>query len=166
MESSAVLVGLGSSQRVLSPLHIDAVPKSGSRAILLRESRRKPAGSLRAEDVVRGYRNPSEVERVLRGLKGIDLGVRPIRRHKEETVRGHIFLCLSADYVERPLRAELIEDEESAGDRRRSDPPRAARISREGRRKKALHGGEGGFVLHGFKTLSAEARPARSTCAT
>ncbi len=107
-----------------------------------------------------GYENPSQVERVFRGLKGIDLGLRPIPHHKEETVRGHTFLCLSAYCVERRLWEAsaplLFKDEESAEDRRRRDPPAPGEISRKGQREKASRTDEDGFELPGFETLSAE----------
>ncbi len=48
-------------------------------------------------------------------------------------------------------------DEQFAEDRLWRDPPAPARTSEKGRPKKALRTGEGGFKLHSFKMLSADA---------
>ncbi len=87
----------------------------------------EPAGSLRAEDTVRVNTNPSQVERVIPGLMGIDPGVRPIYPYKGETARGRIVLCVSAYSVERRLREASapfrLDDEDSVEGRRRPYPP-------------------------------------------
>jgi hypothetical protein len=120
----------------------------------------EPACSLSAEDAVRGYKSLSQVERAFRCLKGIDLRVRPIHHHKEKTVRGHIFLCLLAYYVEwhlrRALAPLLFEDEQlpqAAGCR---DPVAKAETSQQARQKKASRTSADGFELHSFETLFSE----------
>jgi Transposase DDE domain len=73
------------------------------------------AERLAAPDVVRAYKRLSRVERAFRGLKAVDLAVRPIHHHTEPRVRAHIFLCLLAYYVqwhlERAWAPLLFRDE-------------------------------------------------------
>lgn len=120
----------------------------------------EPASSLSAEDTVRGYKSLSRVERAFRCLKGIDLRVRPIHHYKEETVRGHIFLCLLAYYVEwhlrRALAPLLFEDEHLPQARADRDPVVKAEISEVARQKKASRTSSEGFELHSFETLFSE----------
>ena len=120
----------------------------------------EPASSLSAEDAVRGYKSLSQVERAFRCLKGIDLRVRPIHHHKEETVRGHIFLCLLAYYVEwhlrRALAPLLFEDEHLPQARAQRNPVVKAEISEQARQKKASRTSSDGFDLHSFETLFSE----------
>ena len=75
-----------------------------------------PAERLEAPDVVRAYKRLSRVERAFRGLKAVDLQVRPIRHHTEPRVRAHILLCMLAYYVqwhlERAWAPLLFRDEE------------------------------------------------------
>ena len=74
------------------------------------------AERLDAPDVVRAYKRLSRVERAFRGLKAVDLQVRPIRHHTEPRVRAHILLCMLAYYVqwhlERAWAPLLFRDEE------------------------------------------------------
>ena len=74
------------------------------------------AERLAAPDVVRAYKRLSRVERAFRGLKAVDLQVRPIHHHTEPRVRAHIFLCLLAYYVrwhlERAWAPLLFRDED------------------------------------------------------
>ncbi len=53
------------------------------------------------------YKDLSQVERVFRSLKSVDLKVRPIRHHLEKRVRAHVFLCMLAYYVEWHMRQAL-----------------------------------------------------------
>ena len=75
-----------------------------------------PAERLDDVGVVRAYKRLSRVERAFRGLKAVDLQVRPIHHHTEPRVRAHIFLCLLAYYVrwhlERAWAPLLFRDEE------------------------------------------------------
>jgi hypothetical protein len=74
------------------------------------------AERLEAPDVVRAYKRLSRVERAFRGLKAVDLAVRPIHHHTADRVRAHILLCLLAYYVqwhlERAWAPLLFRDEE------------------------------------------------------
>ena len=65
---------------------------------------------------VKNYKSLSKVEFAFRCYKMIDLKVRPIYHYKSERVKGHIFLCMLAYYVEwhmkEKLKSMLFEDEE------------------------------------------------------
>jgi len=120
----------------------------------------EPAGRLTAEDVVRSYKNLSQVEQAFRTLKSLDLLVRPIRHHTEEHVRAHIFLCTLAYYVEwhmrKVLAPVLFEDEELEADRKQRDPVKPAQPSISVKRKKAVKHTTDGFPVHSFRTLIEE----------
>lgn len=60
-----------------------------------------------SEDVVRAYKDLSKVERAFRSIKTIDLKVRPIHHWLDERIRGHVFLCMLAYYVEWHMRQKL-----------------------------------------------------------
>jgi transposase len=55
--------------------------------------------NLPAEQVVLSYKGLSQVERAFRGLKTIDLDIRPIHHRRARRVRGHVLLCVLAYYV-------------------------------------------------------------------
>ncbi len=65
---------------------------------------------------VKNYKSLSKVEEAFRCYKTIDLNVRPIYHWKSDRVKGHIFLCMLAYYVEwhmkEKLKSMLFEDEE------------------------------------------------------
>lgn len=63
-----------------------------------------PKEAMSDEKAVLTYKRLSRVERAFRTLKGIDLQVRPIYHRLEHRVRGHLFLCMLAYYVEWHLR--------------------------------------------------------------
>ena len=75
-----------------------------------------PEDRMDDDDIVRSYKNLSNVERAFRSLKAIDLMVRPIRHRTENRVRAHIFLCMLAYYVQwhmkETLRPLLFSDED------------------------------------------------------
>ena len=123
---------------------------------------------LTAEDTVRTYKSLSQVERMFRTLKGIDLLVRPIRHRTEDRVPAHIFLCMLAYYVEwhmrRALAPILFEDHELPEMRKHRDPVLAAKPSDSAKAKKRTLRTEDGLVVHSFETLIAElASRGRST---
>ena len=115
---------------------------------------------LSAEDTVRTYKSLSQVERVFRCLKGIDLLVRPIRHRTQTRVPAHIFLCMLAYYIEwhmrRALAPILFEDEELLTDRKRRDPILPAKPSESVKKKKRSHKTVDGLPVHSFDTLMAE----------
>jgi hypothetical protein len=112
---------------------------------------------LSTEDAVRGYKSLTNVERLFRSLKGIDLMVRPIFHHLEERVRGHIFLCTLAYYVEWHMRKSLApilyEDEEAEKLRTSRDPVLPAKPSSSAKTKKKTHLTPDGLTVHSFDTL-------------
>ena len=69
-----------------------------------------------AAQTVRAYKGLSKVEQAFRCLKTIDLKVRPIYHYLDHRVKGHIFLCFLAYYVEWHMRNALatilFEEEE------------------------------------------------------
>ena len=120
----------------------------------------EPAERLSAEDVVRSYKNLTQVERAFRSLKGIDLLVRPIWHHTEEHVRAHIFLCMLAYYVEWQMRKALapllFDDEELDGNRKKRDPVKPAQPSASAKKKKSLRLTSEGLIVQSFDTLLME----------
>jgi transposase len=60
-----------------------------------------------SEDVVRTYKDLSKVERAFRSIKTIDLKIRPIHHWLDERIKGHVFLCMLAFYVEWHMRQKL-----------------------------------------------------------
>lgn len=129
----------------------------------------EPKKWLSTEDVVRGYKGLSQVERVFRCLKGLDLRIRPIFHHTEDHVRAHIFLCLLAYYVEWHLRAAwselLFEDEDLPAARQTRDPVAPAQASASAKAKKAERLTATGLPVQSFDTLLAHlASCTRNTC--
>jgi hypothetical protein len=57
-------------------------------------------GDMSAQAAVLNYKRLAEIERGFRTLKGVDLGVRPIRHRLEQRVKGHILLSMLAYYVQ------------------------------------------------------------------
>jgi hypothetical protein len=129
----------------------------------------EPAGRLAAADAVRGYKQLAHVERAFRCLKGVDLMVRPIYLRTEAHVRGHIFLCLLAYYIEWHMRAALAPllyaDEELVTLPGRRDPVLPAEASASARVKKATHQTPDGLPLQSWRSLLASlATLCRNTC--
>jgi len=116
-----------------------------------------PPERLDSVDVVRAYKRLSHVERAFRGLKAVDLAVRPIHHHTEPRVRAHILLCMLAYYVrwhlERAWAPLLFRDE----DRPELDDPVAPAERSAGALAKARtqHLPDGSPV-HSFGTLLGE----------
>ena len=67
----------------------------------------EPDDRLPTAEVVRSYKNLTNVERAFRSLKTVDLQIRPIRHRTETRIRSHLFLCLLSYYVEWHLRRAL-----------------------------------------------------------
>jgi transposase len=120
----------------------------------------EPMERLSAEDTVRTYKSLSQVERMFRCLKGLDLLVRPIRHRSEKRVPAHIFLCMLAYYVEWHMRQALapilFEDEKLEKDRKRRDPVLPAKPSESVKMKKRTHLTPDGLPVHDFESLMAE----------
>ena len=114
------------------------------------------AAKLSAADAVRHYKALSQVERVFRSLKTIDLHVRPIHHRLADRVRSHIFLCMLAYYVEWHMREAwrplLFADEDQRAKARR-DPVAPARRSAAAEEKAVTHRLADGTMVHSFRTL-------------
>jgi transposase len=129
----------------------------------------EPADRLSSADAVRTYKGLSQVERAFRVLKSLDLRIRPIHHRTEDHVRGHIFLCLLAYYVEWHMRkalAPLLFDDEQLDEARgQRDPVKPAEPSASAKAKKATRQTQDGLPVHSFQTLiSALATRCRNTC--
>ncbi len=120
----------------------------------------EPEERLATDDVVRSYKNLTNVERAFRSLKTVDLQIRPIRHRTEERVRSHLFLCLLSYYVEwhlrRALAPLLFDDEDLDAHRAKRDPVRPAQPSASAKRKKSKRTTKDGLPIHSFATLMAE----------
>ena len=128
------------------------------------------AEAMDAAQCVRNYKALSNVERVFRTLKGVDLKVRPIHHRTADRVRAHLFLCLLAYYVEWHMRevwrALMFADTEVQAKATR-DPVAPAKRSKAALAKVSRHTLDDGTPAHSFATLLAElATIVRNTCRT
>jgi hypothetical protein len=108
-------------------------------------------------DVVRAYKRLSRVERAFRGLKGVDLRVRPIHHRTEDRVRAHIFLCMLAYYVRWHLErawAPLLFGDEARPEL--EDPVAPAQRSEAALTKAHTQRLPDGTAVHSFGTLLDE----------
>ena len=131
----------------------------------------EPDDRLPTAEVVRSYKNLTNVERAFRSLKTVDLQIRPIRHRTETRIRSHLFLCLLSYYVEwhlrRALAPLLFDDEDLEAHRARRDPVLAAQPSESAKRKKTKRRTEDGLPIQSFATLMAElGTRARHRCRT
>ncbi|HEX3403243.1 MAG TPA: IS1634 family transposase [Acetobacteraceae bacterium] len=115
-----------------------------------------PRERMDSDDVVRNYKNLSQVEQAFRSMKSVDLEVRPIYHRLADRVRAHLLLCMLAYYVKwhmmqawRPL---LFADEEQAAKAQR-DPVAPARRSASALRKVSDRTLEDGTCVHSFDSL-------------
>ena len=115
-----------------------------------------PKAKMSAEDTVRNYKRLTGVERAFRGMKTIDLKVRPVHHRLADRVRSHIFLCMLSYYVEWHLlnawRPLLFADEELDAKQKR-DPVAPAQRSEKADTKAASHELPDGSPVHSLRTL-------------
>lgn len=120
----------------------------------------EPARRLSADDAVRTYKGLAQVEQLFRGLKGLEVLIRPIRHREERRVRAHIFLCLLAGYLRWHLNEAwaplLFKDQSLEQQRKIRDPVVPAKPTLEAGRKKVLRCTEDGLPLQSFSTLIAQ----------
>jgi transposase len=119
------------------------------------------AAALSSTDVVRSYKQLSNVERAFRSLKTVDLKVRPIHHRLEDRVRAHVFLCMLAYYVEwhmrRKLAPLLFEDhDKQAAALRRASVVKPALRSEAAERKAATKQNDDGLPVHSFRSLLSD----------
>jgi hypothetical protein len=123
-------------------------------------------------DTVRSYKSLSLVERAFRCIKTVDLHVRPVYHWLEDRVRGHVFLCMLAYYLEWHMRQKLAPmlfddtDRQEAEARRKSVVAQAQR-SKAATKKQTTGLTEDGLPVHSFHSLLADlATLARNTITT
>jgi len=117
-----------------------------------------PVARLCAEDTVRTYKGLSAVERAFRSLKTVDLKVRPFFHRLAERVRGHVFLCMLAYYIEwhmrRSLAPLLFDDEEpEVAESLRASAVSPAMRSPSALRKAQRKRTDDGLAIHSFQSL-------------
>jgi hypothetical protein len=116
--------------------------------------------ALGAEAVVAAYKSLAGVERAFRTSKE-HLRVRPLHVYSEDHVRGHVFLCMLAYYVEWHMRQRLApllfqDDDPAAARAQRDTPVAAAQVSPSARDKARTKLTAEGFPAHSFPTLLAD----------
>lgn len=121
-----------------------------------------------AAGCVRSYKALTQVERVFKTLKSVDLKVRPIHHRLADRVRAHIFLCVLAYYVEWHMREAwremMFADEDQAAKANR-DPVAPAKRSAAALAKINRRQAGDGSPLHSFATLISElATRTRNRC--
>ena len=106
---------------------------------------------------VAAYKSLSAVERAFRTAKS-HLKVRPVYVYSEDHVRGHVFLCMLAYYVQWHMRQRLVpllfeDDDRPAARAKRKTPVEKAEVSPSARRKADTKRTPDGFPVHSFETL-------------
>ena len=123
-----------------------------------------------APTCVRTYKSLAQVERAFRSIKTMDLKVRPIHHRLENRVRGHIFLCMLAYYVEWHMRdvwRELMFADEDQAAKLVRDPVAQAKRSDAAMKKVLTRTLEDSSPVHSFQTLMAQLQGiVRNTCRT
>jgi hypothetical protein len=123
-----------------------------------------------AAGCVRSYKALTQVERVFKTMKSVDLKVRPIHHRLADRVRAHIFLCVLAYYVEWHMREawrELMFADTNQAAKAARDPVAPAQRSQAAQNKASSHTLENGTPAHSFSTLLADlASIVRNTCRT
>ncbi len=113
---------------------------------------------IKAEEAVEAYKSLSRVERAFRSMKTTSLEVRPVYVYSENHVRGHVFLCMLAYYVEwhmrRALAPVLFEDDDTEEARAaKNSVVEPAEVSRSAKEKADTKKTAEGLTAHSFSTL-------------
>ena len=112
------------------------------------------ADAINAHDAVAAYKSLSTVERAFRTIKTTRLEVQPIYVYSEAHVRGHVFLCMLACYLEwhlrRRLKPFLFDDPQPPS---RSSPVQQAKVSPAAAHSKKTSSGD---PAHSMTTLLAD----------
>ena len=66
-----------------------------------------PVEVMTTEEVVTGYKSLGNVERAFRSLKTAHLEIRPVYHKTDERIKGHVFMCMLAYYLEWHLAKRL-----------------------------------------------------------
>jgi transposase len=117
--------------------------------------------AMSGSEVVRSYKQLSNVERAFRSMRSVDLKVRPIHHRLADRVRAHVFLCMLAYYVEWHMRRQLapllFEDhDKEAAERRRESIVKPAMRSESADRKAGKKQNEEGLAVHSFRSILAD----------
>jgi hypothetical protein len=117
-----------------------------------------PKEDLTAQQTVATYKSLSQVERAFRGLKTIDLEIRPIHHWLAPRVRAHVFLCMLAYYVEFHMRSRLApilfdDHDRAAAAAERPSIVAPAQRSPAAIRKVATRRTDDGLPVHSFRSL-------------
>jgi transposase len=117
-----------------------------------------PAEVFSSEQAVRNYESLSGVERAFRGLKTVDLHVRPIHHRQPDRVRAHIFLCMLAYYVEWHMRQDLApllfdDDDRAAAEHARTSVVAPAQRSASAQQKAYSKRTPDDLPVHSFQTM-------------
>ena len=117
------------------------------------------AARMDAAACVRSYKALTQVERMFKTMKSVDLKVRPIHHRLADRVRAHIFLCVLAYYVEWHMREAwremMFADEDQAAKADR-DPVKPAKRSAGALAKITRRQLDDGSPVHSFATLLSE----------
>lgn len=111
-----------------------------------------------SEDAVRAYKDLAKVERAFRSMKTVDLKIRPIYHWLDDRIRGHVFLCMLAYYVEWHMRQRLApilfdDHQRSEAEQSRESVVGPAPRSHAARRKDFTKRTEDGMAVESFQTL-------------
>ncbi len=123
-------------------------------------------------DTVRSYKSLSLVERGFRCIKTVDMHVRPVHHWLADRVRGHVFLCMMAYYLEWHMRQRLApmlfdDTEKAEAEAQRRSVVAQAQRSKTAVKKQTTGLTEDGLPVHSFHSLLADlATLARNTITT
>jgi hypothetical protein len=123
-------------------------------------------------ETVRSYKSLALVERAFRCIKTVDLQVRPVHHWLADRVRGHVFLCMLAYYVEWHMRQHLApmlfdDHDKQAGEARRASVVAKAPRSPAAVTKQTTGVTADGLPVQSFQSLLADlATLARNTIVT
>ena len=114
--------------------------------------------TLAAEKIVGAYKSLAQVERAFRSLKTVDLEIRPIYHRLTDRVKGHVFLCMLAYYVEWQMKQKLApllfaEEDREGAEKEREDIVSPAVPSKATRKKAGTHRTEEGLPVQTFRGL-------------
>ncbi len=103
------------------------------------------------------YKSLAGVERAFRTSKD-HLRVRPLHVYSADHVRGHVFVCMLAYFVEWHMRQRLAPllfqgDDQATARAQRETPVAAAQVSECARQNARTERTAKGFPAHGFPTL-------------
>lgn len=110
---------------------------------------------------MRAYKALSSVEQAFRSFKTVDLKVRPIFHWLDGRIRGHVFLCMLACYVEWHMREKLApllfdDHEREEAESKRASIMQPAPRSEAALAKDASKRTTDGLPVHRFRTLLAD----------